>query len=119
MFVEVWNDDNRDWVDDFKDEKIVIPARSFIKMSRSEANQFVGRWSPPIRDGAGRDLRPKMLRIVKDPEEWAAHCDQPLKYTSLDGKSFRTVEGMKKYEDGLRATEVKDDSKRAGSKPAG
>jgi hypothetical protein len=118
MRVKVWNDDFREWNEMFKDEPIKIAAHGYIEMSKAEANQLVSQYSPVARDGRGEDIRPKKLRIEMDPEEYAEHVDQPLKYTALDGKQFRTTQGLKNYEAKMRI-EVSDDKKRTkGSQAA-
>ncbi len=108
MQVKVWNDDENTWTEEFKGENILIPPRNFIMMSKAEANQLVSQYSPVKRDGTGRELKPKKLRIEMDPEEFAAHTDQPYKYKSSDGMEFRTMAGMKKYEEDLKAGVVNE-----------
>lgn len=112
MQVKVWNEDHREWVEEFKGNEIRIPPKGHILMTRSEAVQLLKQYSPPIKNGRGDDLRPKILRMEVDPEEFAARTDQPLKYMAMDGNQFRTTEGLKKYEESIKA-EVSDGRKRA------
>ena len=101
--VKVKNLDTKEYSEVFEDELITIPAGGHVEMARSTAMKFLSAFSPMVVDGSGRALKPKMLKIVEDPEAHAAHRDQPIRYTAPDGKEFRTNEAytlhLKKLED--------------------
>lgn len=103
MEVQVKNEANIDFRGLFKDQEIFIPAGESIKMGRAQAVKFLGEFSQPLIDGAGRHKMPKKLRIIEDPEVKAARYDQPLKYEAIDGKMFRTIEGMEQYNKEFRS----------------
>lgn len=62
--VEVWNDHNRDYSESFDDKTIVVPAKKCIIMEEPDAVRFLGQFSPMKKDAQGRDLMPKMLRMI-------------------------------------------------------
>jgi hypothetical protein len=95
--VRVQNLDHREYTEEFRDELIVIPPGGYVEMGRSEAVAFLGQMTPLNVDGAGRITKPKKLKIVEDPEEFAAARDQPFRYESPDGKRFRSEQGYNEY----------------------
>ena len=97
MEVQVLNESQIDFDGLFKDQKIFIPAGESITMGRAQAVKFLGDFSPMQIDGAGRHKMPKMLKIIEDPELKAARYDQPMKFEAIDGKMFRTKQGVEKY----------------------
>jgi hypothetical protein len=106
--VRVYNDHpSIDFVGEFKDKAITIPAGEYIKMGRGDAVKFLSEFSPISTNGRGESTMPKRLRLWEDPEERAARMDQPLRYTALDNTEFRTVEGLKAYEAQL-TTDLKE-----------
>lgn len=98
MKVKVLNQSDIDFVGTFRDAPIHIPAGKSIEMGRSEAIQFLGSWSPMMIDGAGRHKQPKKLVMVEDPEERAERYQQPVRFNAVDGRGFRTREGLEAYE---------------------
>jgi hypothetical protein len=108
--VKVRNLDSRDYVEDFRDERIYIPAGGFVEMGRSEALTFMGQITPLNIDGSGECIQPKKLQIEQDPEEHAAARDQPFRFAADDGTQFRTQQGLKEYEIKLNK-EVASDEK--------
>jgi hypothetical protein len=114
MKVKVENLDSREYVEIFRDEEIRIPALGHIEMGRSEAIKFLSQATPLNVDGAGRCLKPKMLRMVEDPEAHAAARDQPIRFEAPDGKQFRTEKAYQAYMESFAneaVTEHKDESK--------
>ena len=103
MEVQVFNESKIDFEGLFKDQKIFIPAGESIPMGRAQAVKFLGEFSQPIIDGAGRHKMPKMLKIIEDPELKAARYDQPMKFEAIDGKMFRTKQGVEKYNSEFRS----------------
>jgi hypothetical protein len=106
MQVKVRNLDHRDYVEEWRGKELKIPGNGEIEMGRSEAIAFLGQATPLNMDGAGRCLKPKMLKIIEDPEEHAAKRDQPFKFTAPDGTQFRSEAGYNQYLEKLR-NEVK------------
>lgn len=64
MEVQVWNDWEKEHVELYDERTIKIPAKSYIVMNEIDARKLVAKFTPIERDGMGRDLKPKMLRIV-------------------------------------------------------
>lgn len=60
--VKVWNDDDKDYVELFKEEEIRIPAKGFIIMTRHDAADFCSRWVNPIDPKTGQEKIFKKLR---------------------------------------------------------
>lgn len=69
--VKVWNDNEFDHVEEFKGDKVTIPAGKFVLMNSDEAVQFLGQYFPVKRDvnGQGTKASYKMLRLT--PHETA------------------------------------------------
>jgi hypothetical protein len=107
MQVKVKNLDHREYVEMWRDKELRIPAGGEIEMGRAEAIAFLGQATPLNMDGAGRCLKPKMLKIVEDPEQHAAKRDQPFRFTAPDGTQFRSEAGYNEYLEKLR-NEVKE-----------
>jgi hypothetical protein len=61
----VWNDYHEEHVEEFRGEMLRIPPKSFIEMPWPSAVQFRGQYTPILRDGLGKDLRPKMIRLER------------------------------------------------------
>lgn len=116
MKVKVENLDTREYVEIFRDEEIRIPAKGYIEMGRSEAIKFLSQATPLNVDGAGRCLKPKMLRLVEDPEAHAAARDQPIRFEAPDGKQFRTEKAYKAYMESF-ANEAINEGEKDESKP--
>jgi hypothetical protein len=100
--VRVRNLHSEEHVEKFRGKVITIPPGGTIEMGRAEAVKFLSQWSPPIKDGTGRHLYPKKLKLEQDPEAFAEQRDQPLKYDAPDGKRFRTPEGLENYIESLK-----------------
>ena len=95
MEVFVDNNSDHEYVEHFDEREIRIPPRGFIKMGRSEANRFLGVFTEPTRDNNDKPLHPKPLSMRFDPEVYAAHNDQPLRFTCRQCVAkTRTKEGM-------------------------
>ena len=111
MKVKVKNLHTEEYNEMFRDELITIPPGESVEMGRSEANQFLGQFSPMVVDGSGKCIKPKKLKIIEDPEQHAAHRGQPIKFTAPDGAQFRTEPGLNTHMRHL-AGELTDDEKR-------
>jgi hypothetical protein len=124
--VKVWNDSENDYREEFKGREIYIRANDYIEMPRAEAVTFQGTYTPARRNGTGRFLNEKRIRLEFDLEADAKRKDQPIKYTcEVTGEQFRTEDGWNKHQAELTATarpaqsEAKNVKKATGSKPAG
>lgn len=72
MLARVWNDHTEKYEEEFRGNLISIPSKgsfdieglpsNFVTMEAHDANQFLGQYTPIIRDGMDNDLKPKMLR---------------------------------------------------------
>lgn len=78
MLVKVWNDHSKDYSEKYDDKIYLIKAKNFIELDEDEARELVRRWSPIIKDGAGNDANPKMLRMEYDPYLYAKKMGQPI-----------------------------------------
>lgn len=63
--VRVYNENTFPYDDEFKGEKIHIPAKGYIEMDYYDAFEFKGAFKSPKRDGDGQPLPSsfKMIRI--------------------------------------------------------
>lgn len=71
VLVRVWNDNEFPYREKFKDNEIVIQPRKFIEMELNEAVEFLGSFTPIVRDADGQpDPRSyKKLRIEKTAKQ--------------------------------------------------
>lgn len=79
--VKVWNDNVHPYRENFREQEIVIPAKSFIKMEAGEALLFRGTFAPIKVDGDGNPIPEgyKMIRIEEiKGEETEAPKVNPL-----------------------------------------
>lgn len=89
--VKVWNDNSYDYKETFREQKIEIPAKGFIKMEQDEAELFKGTFAGILLDAdSNPDPRGfKMIRIEPIGAEKAE--DAPEKFVShRDGQVFDT-----------------------------
>lgn len=100
MKVKLWNDGPIDWVEEYKGETYTIPTGGFIELERSKAVKIQSQFSPfKNNPNNPREANYKKLRIEMDPEKWAEHNKQPVKFTASDGSRFRTKEGLRLHEE--------------------
>lgn len=94
---KVWNDFDKEHVEEFRGETVRIPAKSFIEMAWPDAVQFRGQYTPIIRDGMGRDLKPKMIRLEKI-DVTAPLYPEPKKFVcQVDNKEFDSQAELDQY----------------------
>lgn len=64
----VWNDHTLDYKEKFRDDEIIIPAKKYVEMDKSEAIIFMGQYTKIEKLDNGEVKNPKMLRleIIKD-----------------------------------------------------
>ena len=86
-------------------------------MGRSEAITFLGTFTPVVKDGAERDIQPKKLKIIEDPEQHAAARGQPERYESVDKKLFRTVAGLEAHNQTLKPESKTNNKGEANAEP--
>lgn len=68
MKVKVWNKNVHPYKEEFRDQKIDIPAGEFIMMEYDDAKLFQGSFSPPVRNGDGQpDPRYFKMIVVEEP----------------------------------------------------
>lgn len=67
MKVKVWNDNDFDWKEDFKGEKVTIPAKGHVEMDAQEAVEFRGQYPGfnRLADGTQDPKTMKKIRIEK------------------------------------------------------
>jgi len=94
MQVRVWNKDHRDHVEMFKGDQVTVPGRGFILLDLSEANQFLGQFTPIKKDGHGNHLKPKMLVIEKPVDGVLRALESVESICMLCGKDFGTKEAL-------------------------
>ena len=89
---KVWNDGDKDWIEEFRGEQVKIPAKGHVMMNLFDATQFKGQYSPIIRDGLGNDLRPKRIRVeriadggevIKVPEHVCMSCGKDFENSEI------------------------------------
>lgn len=92
----VWNDWNKEYVEEFRGDVLRIPAKKFIIMDWQDAVQFRGQFTPIVRDGLGTDLKPKMIRLEKID---AGAPDYPSEnfVCQMDGAQFSTQAELDAY----------------------
>jgi len=121
--VKVWNDSDRDYVESFKGEEIVIRSKNYVTMTRADAVTFQGTYTPARRDGVGRSLNEKRIRLEYDLEAEAKRKDQPVvKICEVTRKEFRTWQGWENHQAELHSqpeAEVANVSKNTRGKSTG
>lgn len=89
----VWNDNSAIYKEDFRGDLITIPPKGHVIMDWTDAVAFKGQYTPILRDGLGRDLSPKMIRLEKI-EATAQEFPVPKFRCQMDQKEFDTQEGL-------------------------
>lgn len=104
--VKVWNDNVHPYKETFREQKIEIPAKGFIKMDAEEAHLFKGTFAGILRDADNNpDPRGyKMIRIEAIGAEDAEPA--PIQFISqVTGEKFTTQkeldEHLKQFKDRL------------------
>lgn len=92
----IWNDWTQEHVEDFRGDMVRIPAKGFIVMSWPDAVQFRGQYTPIIRDGLGKDLKPKMIRVEKIDAGAPEYAAQKF-VCQVDGREFNTQAELDSY----------------------
>lgn len=95
--VKVWNDNEHLFAQDFKGDKIVIPAKGYIEMEWDEAIAFKSYPHPMKFDGMGQQLPEsfKMIRVEGKPST----SNQVVAFKShKDGSIHATKAALEAYE---------------------
>jgi hypothetical protein len=90
QMVRIYNDHTKDHVENFEGDTVRIPAKGHVVMERLKACAFMGQFWPIQRDGMGKDLTPKMLRMEmttpeaeNEPSFKCMMCSEEFKSASL------------------------------------
>lgn len=98
MNAKVWNDNDKEYREKFKGETIVIPPKGFVVMEAMEANTFRGTFTTILRDGTGRDLNPKKIRVEVLHDEVTAVPQVPVQYIcQKDGSLWPSQEALDRH----------------------
>lgn len=104
--VEVYNAGDKEYTEEWMDVKYTIPPKSFIKMKRRDAVNFLGTCPGGLETI-------KQLEIRKDGQAIEAinlATNEPEKFISMkDGKEFKTQEELDKHLEQFKDEVVKDD----------
>lgn len=92
--VKVWNDHTEEHVEEYRGETIRIPAKGFIEMGKSDFDFFKGQYTPIIRDGMGRDLKPKMIRGELIPHPATQELESKYFVCQMDRQMFETQSAL-------------------------
>jgi hypothetical protein len=92
--MRVWNDHTEEYVEEFRGDTVRIPAKGFVEMGESDANQFCGQHTPIIRDGLGNDLKPKKLRRERLPHAATQTLDSKYFVCQVDRQMFETQSAL-------------------------
>lgn len=108
MQVRVWNDNIHPYYEEFRDQKIKIPAKSFIMMEAGEAHLFRGSFAPIKVDADGNPIPEgyKMIRIEENSsatpdtvKETPKNVCQACKYEASSEKDLSEhIESSHKHE---------------------
>jgi hypothetical protein len=109
--VKVWNDNHLPFVQDFRGDRIDIPAKGFVEMEYDDANSFLGKPFPMQFDGMGQPKPEgfKQLRIEGGPK----FQDTQIAYKChIDGSLHGSKEELEKYELQFKHRIAQDDDPR-------
>lgn len=101
MKVKVWNDDTREYVEEYNGKMIRIPPKGFIVMERGDATGFMGKYKPiKINGQTGEHVQRKKLRreFIEEREDTRENNQEVKKHKCMiDGKEFNSEEELVKY----------------------
>lgn len=113
--VKVWNDNDVDFTQLYKDNRITIPAKGFIEMEWDEAISFKSYPHAMAFDGMGQQLKSsfKMIRVEGKPTQ----ADQVVMFRChKDGSLHASKEALTKYESEFSAEAFADADVVAGKR---
>lgn len=85
--VKVWNDNDFDYKETFKDNEVKIPAHSFIEMEYYDAHEFKGTFKAIQRDGDNQPL-PQSYKKIR-VEEAKVEVDAKIELNTCAACKFR------------------------------
>src|SRR4051812_48653121 len=86
--VKVWNDNDHDYKEKFKDNDVVIKAKSFIEMEYYEAHEFKGTFRGVERDGDNQPM-PRSFKMIRIEEPKAGEVDAKIETNVCGACKFR------------------------------
>lgn len=97
MKVKVWNDDVKDYSEEFNGKMITIPAGEYVVMERGDAVTFMGKYKPiSIDPRTGKHMGFKKLR--REFVEEDTPLAESKKHTCMiDGQEFTNEEELIKH----------------------
>lgn len=97
MKMQVWNDDNKDYVEVLDGETIVVPARSFIELPLGKGKKLLRSFVPPRIDGMKNVLNPKKLRGEYPEGRYKVRAREEENKSQLTGEVFATMKELKEH----------------------
>ena len=86
--VKVWNDNDYDYKEKFKDKDIFIPAKQFVEMEYYEAHEFKGAFKAIQRDGDNQPM-PQSFKKIRVEEAQAADVDAKIESNKCVACAYR------------------------------
>lgn len=123
MQIKVWNDNNFEYREQFRDKTIVIKPKSFVMMDFDEAQIFQGTYAGRMKTADGQDDPRgfKMIRLDVD-NSYVPETTGPVFTCHADGRTFQTQAELdaheKQYESRIVTDSVAEaEIKRRGRPP--
>lgn len=89
--VKVWNDNVHPFTQEFKDQKITIPAGKYIMMDEYEATEFLGKYYPMVLGSDNLQDPRSYKKLRKEYPQTMVLSDEPHTFNCNGcGKSFQT-----------------------------
>jgi len=111
MLAKVWNKNVHPFSQDYKGEKIFIPAGGYIDMDYHDAIQFKSTYYPPEYDASKNQLETSYKMIVVEPYNQGQAPDpesiQAFR-SHLDGSLHMSKEALAAHDADLTASAPKD-----------
>lgn len=100
MQAKVWNRNVHPFKQEFRGEKIEIPAGGYIEMDYFDACQFRSLYFEPVKDGGGQQLPTsyKMIEVEKIPDLHEGQEKVTAFKSMLDGTLHESMEALLAYE---------------------
>lgn len=86
--VKVWNDNDYEYKETFKDKPLVIAPHSCIEMEYYEAHEFKGTYKSIQRDGDNQPL-PQTYKKIRVEELSSAEVDAKIESNTCTACKFR------------------------------
>ena len=88
MQVKVWNDNDHDYKETFKEQEIKIPAKGFVEMEYYDAHEFRGKYKSIERDADNQPM-PRSYKMIRVEEPPAADIDAKIETNVCGACKFR------------------------------